>query len=47
VVTEQGLAEMFGHDERTQARNLIEHLAHRSVREELWGEAGAVGLTAR
>ena len=28
VVTEQGIAWMWGHDERTQARHLIEHAAH-------------------
>lgn len=43
VVTEQGVAWMWGRDERTQARNLIEHAAHPQVREELWEEARAVG----
>jgi acyl-CoA hydrolase len=44
VVTEQGVAEMFGHDERTQARHLIERAAHPRVRDELWEEAAALGL---
>jgi acyl-CoA hydrolase len=44
VVTEQGIAWMAGHDERTQARNLIEHAAHPSVRDDLWEEASALGL---
>ena len=44
VVTEQGVAPMFGHDERTQARHLIEHAAHPRVRDELWEEAAALGL---
>lgn len=44
VVTEQGVAEMFGHDERAQAAHLIEHAAHPRVREELWEEAAALGL---
>jgi len=44
VVTEQGVAEMFGRDERTQARHLVEHAAHPRVREELWEEARALGL---
>jgi acyl-CoA hydrolase len=44
VVTEQGLAWMAGHDERTQARHLIEHAAHPSVRDDLWEEAAALGL---
>jgi acyl-CoA hydrolase len=44
VVTEQGVAEMFGHDERTQARHLIERAAHPRVRDELWEEATALGL---
>ena len=44
VVTEQGIAWMWGHDERAQARNLIEHAAHPRVREDLWEEAAALGL---
>ena len=44
VVTEQGVAEMFGHDERTQARHLIEQAAHPRVRDELREEARALGL---
>jgi acyl-CoA hydrolase len=44
VVTEQGVAEMWGHDERTQARHLVEHAAHPRVRDELWEEAAALGL---
>jgi acyl-CoA hydrolase len=44
VVTEQGIAWMWGRDERRQARNLIEHAAHPSVREDLWEEARALGL---
>jgi len=47
VVTEQGVADVFGHDERTQARHLIEHAAHPLVREELWEEAVALGMAAR
>ena len=44
VVTEQGIAEVFGRDQREQARQLIEHAAHPSVREELWEEARELGL---
>ena len=44
VVTEQGIAWMWGRSERDQARNLIEHAAHPSVREDLWEEARALGL---
>ena len=44
VVTEQGVAPMFGYDEQTQAMHLIDHAAHPSVREELWEEAVALGL---
>jgi acyl-CoA hydrolase len=47
VVTEQGVAEVFGHDERAQARHLIEQAAHPRVREELWEEAVALGLATR
>ncbi len=46
VVTEQGVAELFGRDEQTQARSLIERAAHPDVRDELWEEAQALGLTA-
>lgn len=44
VVTEQGIAWMWGRDEREQARNLIEQAAHPSVRGDLWEEARALGL---
>lgn len=44
VVTEHGLAEIFGQSERQQAANLIENAAHPRVREELWEEAVALGL---
>ncbi len=44
VLTEHGVAEMFGHDERAQARHLIDNAAHPRVREELEEEAAALGL---
>lgn len=44
VVTEHGVAELFGHTERRQAEHLIEHAAHPDVREELREEAFALGL---
>jgi acyl-CoA hydrolase len=44
VVTEQGVAEIAGCDQRTQASNLIEHAAHPDAREELWEEAEALHL---
>jgi acyl-CoA hydrolase len=44
VVTELGAAEIHGHDEREQARQLIENAAHPSVRDELWEEAAGLGL---
>lgn len=44
VVTEQGLAKVFGHDQHEQARQLIEHAAHPTVREELREEAVELGL---
>jgi acyl-CoA hydrolase len=44
VVTEQGVAELLGYDEKTQARHLIEHAAHPNVRAELWEEARELGL---
>lgn len=44
VVTEQGVAELFGHTERQQAEHLIERAAHPDVREELREEGLALGL---
>ena len=44
VITEQGTAEILGHDQERQAANLIRHAAHPSVREELWEEADRLGL---
>jgi acyl-CoA hydrolase len=44
VVTEQGVAELFGHTEGDQARQLIEQAAHPRVREELTEEGYALGL---
>jgi acyl-CoA hydrolase len=43
VVTEQGVAPIFGHDERTQAEHLIS-AAHPDVRDELREEAAELGL---
>jgi acyl-CoA hydrolase len=47
VVTEQGVAPLFGQDQRAQARALIEQAAHPRVRDELWEEACVLGLTDR
>ncbi|WP_110238570.1 acetyl-CoA hydrolase/transferase family protein [Nocardioides gilvus] len=44
VVTEQGLARLTGRSEKEQAANLIQYAAHPDVRDELWEEAGALGL---
>lgn len=44
VITEQGVAEVGGRTERAQARAIIDNAAHPSVREELWEEAGYLGL---
>lgn len=44
VITEQGSAELFGHTEGDQARQLIEQAAHPQVREELREEGHALGL---
>lgn len=41
VVTEQGTAEILGHDQERQAANLISHAAHPDAREELWEAAEA------
>jgi acyl-CoA hydrolase len=44
VVTEQGVADVFGIGQRHQAANIIEHAAHPQVRDYLWEQAGALGL---
>lgn len=44
VITEQGTAEIMGWDAQAQARHLIEHAAHPSVRPELWEDAAVLGL---
>jgi acyl-CoA hydrolase len=44
VVTENGVAEIFGQPERAQAANLIDRAADPRVRSELWEEAAALGL---
>ncbi len=44
VVTEQGVAEVFGYDQRAQARHLIRDAAHPNAREDLWEEAVGLGL---
>lgn len=46
IITENGAAELFGYDQQSQARHLIEQAAHPRVREELWEEAITLGLTA-
>ena len=44
MVTEQGVAEVAGHDQRAQAQHLISQAAHPDAREELWEEAAALYL---
>ena len=44
VVTEQGVARLWGYDEKTQARHLIDYAAHPRVRSELEEEARNLGL---
>lgn len=44
IVTEQGLARLFGRSEREQAASLIDQAAHPRVRDELWEEAHHLGL---
>ena len=44
VVTENGVADIFGHSQKQQARNLIEEAAHPRVREELREAARALGI---
>ncbi|GAA1805231.1 MAG: acetyl-CoA hydrolase [Actinobacteria bacterium] len=44
VVTENGVAELWGYSQQAQARHLIRDAAHPDVREELWEEAAELGL---
>ncbi|MCW2761226.1 MAG: acetyl-CoA hydrolase/transferase, partial [Marmoricola sp.] len=44
VITEQGTAEILGHDQERQAANLISHAAHPDVRDDLWRAAAKLGL---
>ena len=44
VVTEQGVADVFGIDQRHQAANIIERAAHPQVRDYLRQEAAKLGL---
>jgi len=44
VVTEQGVADCFGHSEKQQAHNLIENAAHPDARNELRAAAAKMGL---
>ena len=44
VVTENGIADCFGHSEKQQAHNIIEKAAHPSVRDELREHARQMGL---
>jgi len=43
-VTEQGVADCFGHSEKQQAHNLIENAAHPDARAELRAAASKMGL---
>ncbi len=43
VVTEYGLAQIFGNEEHEQVRQLIEHAAHPDAREALWEAAKGQG----
>jgi len=44
VVTEHGMASLWGRSEREQCRDIIEECAHPRVRDDLWEEAGGLGL---
>ncbi|MBK8469272.1 MAG: acetyl-CoA hydrolase/transferase C-terminal domain-containing protein [Candidatus Phosphoribacter sp.] len=44
IITEQGVAEIFGNDQAKQCWSIINKTAHPSVRDELWEEARALGL---
>jgi acyl-CoA hydrolase len=44
VVTDQGIARLWGASQREQARELIDNAAHPSARDDLRGHAGRLGL---
>lgn len=44
VVTENGVASIWGYSQEEQARHLIDHAAHPGVRDELYEEAAALHL---
>ena len=44
IVTENGVAEVFGYSEKAQCRHLIRDAAHPDVRGELWEKAAEYGL---
>jgi acyl-CoA hydrolase len=44
-VTEHGVAALWGRSEREQCHDIIENCAHPRVRDDLWEEAHALGLT--
>ena len=46
VVTEQGTADILGHDQERQAANLISQAAHPAARDDLWRAAESLGLSA-
>ena len=47
VITEQGTAEILGHDQERQAANLISKAAHPAGRDDLWEAAETLGLDQR
>ena len=44
IVTEHGVAPLWGRSEQDQCRDIIEECAHPRVRDDLWEEAQALGL---
>jgi acyl-CoA hydrolase len=47
VITEHGVARIWGFSQQEQALNLIDHAAHPDVRDELYEEAIALSLVSR
>ncbi len=44
IVTENGVAELWGHNQQAQCRHIIRDAARPDVRDELWEEARGLGL---
>jgi acyl-CoA hydrolase len=47
IVTEQGTAQIWGHDALTQAQHILDHAAHPAARDDLRKAGQELGLALR